>query len=95
MSGVGLPKYAQQDSAYLTGQSSRVGKPDSMSESTCESGQVGSRTAEKKSPDLSRHQTFRLTDEEKTRLYSLAESRGVKVSTLLRSLVQKEVLDVE
>ena len=74
---------------------SLVGNPVAMSESTCASDQVGSRTAEKKSPDLSRHQTFRLTDEEKTRLYALAESRGVKVSTLLRSLVQQVVRDVE
>ena len=94
MSGVVLPTLRSIFSAELTGQSN-AGNPDSTRESTCASDQVGSRTAEKKSPDLSRHQTFRLTDEEKTRLYALAESRGVKVSTLLRSLVQKEVLDVE
>lgn len=73
----------------------RLGKSVAMNETTCREGQVGSRDAEKKIPELSRHQTFRLTDEEKTRLYALAESRGVKVSTLLRALVQKAVTDGE
>jgi hypothetical protein len=73
----------------------RLGKSVSLDGSTCASAQVGSRTAEKKTPDLSRHQTFRLTEDEKRRLYLLAEQRGVKVSTLLRALVQNEVSDVE
>ena len=73
----------------------RLGKSVAMNETTSGEGQVGSRDAEKKSPDLSRHQTFRLTEDEKRRLYRLAEQREVKVSTLLRALVQKALTDVE
>ena len=46
---------------------------------------------QKKSPEfqppLDKHQTFRLTTEEKSLLYAHAERLGVKPSTLLRSLI--------
>jgi hypothetical protein len=52
---------------------------------------VGAEDMEKKSPDfqpqLDKHQTFRLTTEEKRLLYAHAERLGVKPSTLLRSLI--------
>lgn len=54
--------------------------------------QDGSRTAQKNSPDLTTHQTFRLPKSEKDALQRVAKARGVSVSTLLRSLIT-EVTD--
>lgn len=72
-----------------------TGKPDSMEEVTCDDGQVGSPIAAKNSQPLSRWKGFRLTEMEFSRLDALAQSRGLKVSTLLRVLVQQAVRDVE
>ncbi len=47
-------------------------------------------TGDQDLPDSSRkaHQTFRLTQSEKRRLYELANDQGVSVSTLLRSFIR-------
>ena len=65
----------------------RLGKSVSLDGSTNDRDQNGAPTAEPKSPDLNRHQTFRLTDEEKDRLKLLAQEQGVSISTLLRGFI--------
>jgi hypothetical protein len=57
--------------------------------------EVGSLTAEEISETLSVHQTFRLTEEERSRLRTLARDAGMSVSMVLRGLVQQAVTDVE
>jgi len=68
------------------------GNSVSMGRRTNALGQVGVLTAEKKSSDLTTHQTFRLSKREKERLYALAQEEKVSVSTLLRRLIN-EVTD--
>lgn len=68
------------------------GNSVSMGRRTNTDGQVGVQTAPKKSPDLTSHQTFRLTRREKERLYKHAQDEKVSVSTLLRRLIN-EVTD--
>jgi hypothetical protein len=63
------------------------GKSVSLDGSTNEPAQDGALTAEPKSPDLNRHQTFRLTEAEKDRLTLLSQEKGVSISTLLRSFI--------
>jgi hypothetical protein len=59
----------------------------SMNEGTNEADQERSQTAEPKSPDLSKWQSFRLSPAEKERLANLADQEGVTISTLLRRLI--------
>jgi hypothetical protein len=68
------------------------GNPVSIGRRTNSDGQVGVQTAQKNSPDLTSHQTFRLTSREKDRLYRHAKKEKVSVSTLLRRLIN-EVTD--
>jgi len=63
------------------------GKSVSLDGSANQPDQDGAPTAEPKLSDLSRHQTFRLTEAEKDRLKLLAQEQGVSISTLLRSLI--------
>jgi hypothetical protein len=70
----------------------RLGKSVAMNETTDADDQVGSQAAAEKSPDLSAHQTFRLTRREKARLYQHAQDEKVSVSTFLRRLLN-EVTD--
>lgn len=65
----------------------RPGKSVSLDASTNERDQNGAPTAEPKSSDLNRHQTFRLTEVEKDRLKLLAQAQGVSISTLLRGFI--------
>lgn len=65
----------------------RPGKSVSLDGSTNQPDQDRAPTAEPKSPDLSRHQTFRLTEAEKENLKLLAQAQGVSISTLLRGLI--------
>ena len=64
-----------------------TGKSVSLDGSTNQPDQDAAPTAEPRSPDLNRHQTFRLTEAEKDRLKLLAQEQGVSISTLLRSLI--------
>ena len=59
----------------------------SMDATTNDEDQERSQTAEPKSPDLSKWQSFRLSPAEKDRLVALADQEGVSISTLLRRLI--------
>lgn len=64
-----------------------TGKSVSLDGSTNQPDQDSAPTAEPKSSDLNRHQTFRLTEVEKENLKLLAQEQGVSISTLLRGLI--------
>ena len=59
----------------------------SMDAGTNDADQERSQTAEPKSPDLTKWQSFRLSPAEKERLANLADQEGVTISTLLRRLI--------